>query len=309
MKKKTILLPVLVVALILGITLTIIGIIMGGALHNFYIGSDKDTSENTNKTIELSDTDIQKLDFDLSAHSVVLRNGDTFSVSGGEIKKNTTENNIWKLETESINHTINVFGFSLHLPFFHLDRDTLVITIPKDTTFEEINLNLSAGDVKIATINASTAKLKVSAGDIECDNMLAKNATLSVSAGDIDISKFNVTEEASVTCNAGNINLGTEEAFENNLFNNLDLDCSMGDIDIYGKLTGENSLKCSMGDINAELVGPRSNYNIISSSATMGDISYEKEENESTSSETTTSPSATLKLKCTMGDIDISYND
>lgn len=309
MKKKSLLFNILIITLILGIFLAILGFAMGGALRNFSIEGWDDSSEASNELTEMSDTNIQNLDFNLSARSVTLRNGDTFSVSGEDLKKNTVENGTWKLETKLPKPAINVFGFQLTLPFFNNTKNEIVITIPKDINLQDINLKLSAVDTEIATINADTLNISVSAGDLECNTIQAKNAQFSISAGDMDINNFNITESTSISCNAGDVNFGTEDFFQNNLCNNLNLDCAVGDIDICGKLTGKNTLECSMGDINAELVGSKSDYNIVSSSSTLGDISYENEEDDdtTTSNLTNANQAATLKLDCTMGDIDISY--
>lgn len=88
----------------------------------------------------------------------------------------------------------------------------------------------------------------------------------------------------------------------------------MGDIDVYGKLTGDNYLDCSMGNISLNLVGSSANYRVKNSDSAFGSINYTTEKFNSEPShpnDTTISPDTdfygTLDFDCSMGNIDICY--
>ena len=166
----------------------------------------------------------------------------------------------------------------------------------------KITLDLSAADVVIDSIHCQNFKLELSAGDVHIRNLTAATAAIDTSAGNTDIDCYQISKSGKLDCSAGDITLGNKKNLSSNFCNNLTADCSMGDIDVYGKLTGTADLDCSMGDIDLNLYGGKDNYAIAHTSQSMGDINY-----TSKGSSSDTTQFGTLKLDCSMGDIDVVY--
>lgn len=320
MKKTSILLSILGTCLGIGIVLVIVGTIMGGRIGDFSIHPIKSDSSvsHTLPDVSLNDTtDIQNLSLELSASSVTVRTGDSFSITGGNLSKNKIENGTWTVKTKS-GFKVSFFGFHINIPFpnnlFRLNEDNaeIVITIPEDAVLNSAKVKLSAGDIKIEKLHCSKeVTIDLSAGDVTVDSLIADKASLDLSAGDIDIKQYAIQDSVTVDCSMGDITLGTKAYALENFCNNLTADCSMGNIDVYGKLTGKSRLDSSMGDIDLKLVGSNINYTITSSDSSMGDIRYNAKDFINNSSTISTSDDnsvyGSLDLSCTMGDIDICY--
>lgn len=323
MKKKSMFFVILGSFLGLGIILTAIGIFLGGRLQSTSIRLDGNkgisVSSKPQNTI-LRDKDIRALNFNLAAGSIEIRRGDTFSIQAKQLFANHVHDGVWTVESRLTDHfhTINFFGIAqIPLPF-HTDHDKnmddIIITIPEEVSLDEIEMELSASSVNVEHFDARNIDLELSAGDLTIDSLMAKEADLSVSAGDITIKQYNISEEISLDCSVGAVTFGSRQNAENNICSNLEADCSMGDIDVYGKLTGECYLDCSMGSITANLVGSMANYHIQNSDSTFGSINYStrKFTNKSGNSrDVSVSPDTdvygTLNFDCSMGSIDICY--
>lgn len=312
MKKRSIFLTITGSMLALGIILIILGAAFGGRIHTFSITGEK----NANKArvshelngVSLTDTtDIQSLHFKLSANEIKIQTGDAFRVQGGSLSKNEVDNGVWKVESYFSDHFFNISIFGLKLPFprgwFGTEKDEeIIITFPQNAELEKITLDLSAADVDIDTLNCNTILLDLSAGDVSINSLFAEKANLSVSAGSMDIDNYQISDSATMNCDAGDADLGKQSRAKTNVCNNLTLDCSMGDITVNGMLTGENVLDCSMGSITLNLAGGRNNYDIKRTSQSLGDISFNDKQSSSTDA-----IYGTLDLDCSMGDMDINY--
>ena len=324
--KKNIFLSILGSCLGIGIVLIIIGMALGARFHNFNLSiapwEDNADVSHTLPNISLTDTrDIQSLDFDLSAAKIKIRPGDTFSIKGGHLSKNEISGNTWKVVAKQ-SRGINIFGRRIYIPlprFFYAgnsknnSNETITITIPENIMLEQIDMDLKAVDIDIDTLRCEEdIEIDVAAGDLTIDNIEAARVSLDLSAGDACIKKYRITEEASCDCSVGNITFGTNKYAEQNECRNLEADCSLGNIDVYGKLTGENTLDCSMGDITLNLIGTYANYNINGTDTTLGDINFSTKNflpgGDTTVREATdTSKFGSLDLSCTMGNIDVYY--
>lgn len=320
--KKNIFIKILGGCLVIGIILIIAGVAMGGRLQGANL-SIHPFGENSNVSHELSyspqsdNMDIQRLDFDLSANSIRIQSGEIFSIKGGRLSKNEVSGGTWKVVTEH-SYGISFFGKRVYLPlpdfFYNNDsKKTITITIPKNTRLTQIEMDLKAVDIDIDALHCSKdIEIDIAAGDLTIDSVEAATVSLDLSAGDVCIKQYNITEEASCDCSVGDITFGTRKYAEQNVCNNFEADCSLGNIDVYGKLTGENTLDCSLGDITLNLTGSNANYSIDGTDSSLGDISFSTRnflhEGES---EIKTSPDSSvfgsLDLSCSLGNIDVYY--
>lgn len=309
MKKTSIFLSITSAVLALGIVLVIIGVIAGGSIRSLAIEPVDDNNTQANVSHELTDVDtIENLDFSLSANDITVQTGDQFRITGGHLSKNEVKNGTWTVRSKFSDHfsKISVFGIKIPIPKNFLKNnhklENITIEIPSDVNLRKVTMDLGAADVTMDSIVCENFKLSLSAGDVHIRSLTAVTAAIDTSAGNTDIDCYQISESGKLDCSAGNITLGKKKDLSSNVCNNLTADCSMGDIDVYGKLTGTADLDCSMGDIDLNLYGGKDNYTITHTNQSMGDIRYKSKGNISDSTEF-----GKLKLECSMGDIDVIY--
>ena len=321
MKKTSIFLSILGSCLGIGIILIIVGTLMGGRIGDFSIHPIAKNQEGVSHTlsdVSLTDTtDIQNISLDLSAASVKVITGDSFSITGGNLSKNEVTDGTWKIKTKH-GFELSFFGFHLDIPLpnklFHFNDDDskIIITIPKTAVLDSAKVDLDAGDIHIEKLHCNkNVEIDLDAGDVTIDSIEAGKATFNVDAGDIEVKQYTIHDSASLDCSMGDISFGTKATALKNVCNNLNTDCSMGNIDVYGKLTGESHADASMGDIDLRLVGSNVNYTIGNTDSSMGEISYTTKDFINNSENYAVSDDhsvyGTLNFSCSMGNIDICY--
>lgn len=155
----------------------------------------------------------------------------------------------------------------------------ITLYVPKNFTFEEAEVEMGAGVMKLSHLCASEEiSLEIGAGVIEVDKVECAELEITVGAGQIEVknmelNKLNaeigmgeftaegeISEEADIECSMGNVELqvkGKEEDF------NYEVECAMGNIEIgansYSGLAKEKSidngaskkmsLECAMGNV------------------------------------------------------------
>lgn len=324
--KKNIFLSILGSCLGIGIVLIIIGMALGARLRNFNLSigpldDDNDVSH-TLPDISLTDArDINSLDFDLSAGTIKICYGDTFSIKGGHLSKNEISGNTWKVTSRHF-YGISLFGKRVYIPlphFFYLEdskktsKETITITIPENIILKQVEMDLKAVDIDIEALRCEKdIEIDVTAGDLTIDYLETAQVSLGLSTGDVCVKKYKITDEASCDCSLGNITFGTNKFAEQNVCNNFEAGCSLGNIDVYGKLTGKNILDCSMGDITLNLLGTYANYNIDGTDTSLGDINFSTKnflhgKDTAVRESHDTSKFGSLDLSCAMGNIDVYY--
>jgi len=317
MKKRKLFFAILGSLFGLGIILIIVGFVFGGRIYGLSIDPLKNHKSVSHELsgISLTDTkDIKKLDFDLSAHDITFCQGDSFKISGGILSKNEIKDGVWKVQSELSDHAFAFQIFGMRIPFLKTknwegEEDEITITLPANITLDDITLDLSASDIEIDQLQCKTAIIGLSAGSLSAGSLTADTLNLSVSAGDIDIDQYQIAKSAELDCNMGDLAFGKNKCAFSNVCNNLSADCAMGNIDIYGKLTGNTTVDCSMGDMALNLVGLQDNYNTSHASHSLGSISHSGKGRHAHGRRQAVSTElySDLDLNCSVGDIDITY--
>lgn len=128
-----------------------------------------------------------------------------------------------------------------------IDENTGNIEIPKDFSFNNVDISLSTGDVNYYASSSETIKIKTSTGDICVENISVGTLDLSVSTGKVTVS--------SVTCE-GDIAVGvsTGETYLSNIVcKNVISNGSTGDISLDNVIAAEKfSIERSTGDVRFE---------------------------------------------------------
>lgn len=122
---------------------------------------------------------------------------------------------------------------------------SLVIYIPKDYTFDSVEISVGAGNAEIETISARDADISVEAGQIKINELcIGEDASLSCEMGNIevtlkdDISNYTCTAE----CDMGNLTIAGRqyrgmgnEAVIGNGDKTIEAECSFGNIVVRDK--------------------------------------------------------------------------
>ena len=124
-----------------------------------------------------------------------------------------------------------------------IDTDTGDISIPKDFTFENIEINGDTSDVECCASVSDILKIKLSTGDIKVNTITAGELDLSVTTGNIKVD--------SVKCGDVQIGVSTGKVRLNNVeCSNLTSEGSTGDMILNNVIAvGSFSIKRSTGDV------------------------------------------------------------
>lgn len=127
----------------------------------------------------------------------------------------------------------------------------ITIAIPKDSYFEEVDIQVGAGVLELEDVDAKELETKIGAGEAVMRRVTAEEFSAEVNAGNLKAKEMSsVNAELSV-------DLG-ECVYEGSISGNLEADCDMGNLDIA--LTGSESdhnyvIECDAGNID---IGERS---------------------------------------------------
>lgn len=187
--------------------------------------------------------------------------------------------NAEKYQYYTENHTLYVKGFKSNS--YQSNRNLIYLEIPKNFYFENISIQLGAGDIEADELLAkNNIDIFVGAGHLSAELLVAENKfNAEVGAGDIEIQDGSVkdsdfmiglghmtytgviTNDLSSECGMGNLTLQINDDYENH---NYDIELMMGSMIFNGTThsavshtdfidndaDSTYSLKCGMGNMN-----------------------------------------------------------
>lgn len=130
----------------------------------------------------------------------------------------------------------------------HVDSNTADVEIPKNFTFEKVDISLSTGDVDCCAAVTQTLEIKTSTGDVRVERISAGTLDISVSTGDVylaDIRCKNVISSGST----GDITLKNVIATEK-----FSIQRDTGDVKLESVDAGEIYIKTDTGDVRGTLL-------------------------------------------------------
>jgi len=137
------------------------------------------------------------------------------------------------------------------------------IEVSKDLTFNDIDIDLSTGDISIYAKVNNLIKLVASTGDIKIENTSAKNVIVSTSTGDLTINNLEVSEDFNRDCGTGKTRMTSVRC------KNLNLTATTGNVYLKDVIcTGKMTIKTSTGDVNID----HSDANTIKINTSTGDV-------------------------------------
>ncbi len=206
--------------LIVSIFSGIIGAISG---LSFVFGTNDAAGEMQTYAI---DSDINRLEIDLSGAQLEIRTGTGFSV----------ESNHKYLSVESKDGTLTLKEDTV-VGGFNYQEIKVILTVPENKIFDKADVSAGAGTVRI-------------------DELTADKLNLDLGAGKTDIGKLSALSSSRINGGAGELNIGGGELA------NLDFDMGVGKVSIVSRLSGNCETDCGVGDLSLTLIGTRDDYRI-----------------------------------------------
>lgn len=185
-----------------------------------------------------------------------------------------------------------------------MDGDTLEIEYDTESRYSRSNGNTPQIMVEIpAGMNFTEMDLDIGAAEtvFELTNVSCKNLNLDVGAGAVTAKEFTVTGRMDVSIGVGSAEI------DGGTYQDIKLECGMGDFVMEGKLNGNLTANCGMGSMELKLEGNETDYN-YKVSCSMGGISVNGTSYSNISgTRNVTNPGAigTIDLDCGMGSIDL----
>lgn len=181
------------------------------------------------ESIEFKESEINQnieiLEIDVNSVNIIIKESNLFKVETNNkyIDYNQKDN---KLSITEKKHN-----------WFKKDINDLIIYIPSNTIFKNLELKNGAGKLEIETLSTENLKLKLGAGKVEIDYLeVSKSAKIDGGAGEITILDGNI--------------------------NDLDMDIGVGKFTLISSVTGNSKIDAGVGELNLTLNGSKDDYKI-----------------------------------------------
>lgn len=170
------------------------------------------------------DCKIIGLHIDVGVTSVIIKTGEKLEVVQAETRRPAicyVEDDILYLKDK-----VDWSFLGINIP----DKRSITITVPGETTLENLVIKIGAGYVNASSLTAKKARFEVGVGKMDLDNIT-------------------VLEETKIKVDAGQLVANELMAHD------TDLQCQIGQAIIEGSLTGKGKIECNLGNVklNQEL--------------------------------------------------------
>ena len=260
----------LALALAVTIIISIIsGIFYGTARIINILQPNKNNYAKEMVDIDVSNRNKTSMDIELSNTNLTIKTGDRLEIKTNNHKIKCKENDQHLSIAEKSNTWLS-------------DNDTyeLVITIPNNHNFSNVEIENGAGIIAIEELSANNLSLELGAGKVEIDNLT-------------------VLSEIKIEGGAGKIDI------KSGTINNLELDMGVGKFLLNSTLKGNNKIDAGVGEITLNVNGFLNEY-MVKSNKGIGSIKIDGEEvsNDATLG---TGPN-NIKINGGIGNISINFN-
>lgn len=230
----------------------------------------------TEHTISLADMDIPDLELELGAGEFEIIESDVKDIVVRSTKK---------LDVSADGDTIKIHS-PRQLYFMKIgivsDRNNVIIEVPRGMKFEDIEMQIGAGEMNCENLYAEKIRMEIGAGTIYVDSFTCEEAVLSVGAGEISIEE-GIAEDVDADVGLGNL------IFRGNVLDKLDADCGMGNLQMWleGSEKDHNyDIDCGMG-------------NVVIGEASYGGVAFDDDIDNGADSK--------FDLDCGMGNLEIHF--
>ena len=214
----------LALSLAIFICVAIITSLVGGVkllLDSFDFIKEKDTEYN--ELINYDDS-FEQLDISLKGSNLIIKQDNKFSV----------ESNDKNIKIYSENGKLRIADKNKRI--VNKNIKDLIITIPANTTFEEVNIETGVGTVNVDGLYVNILGISFGAGKAILKNINSNKSLIETGTGNVKIT--------------------------DSTLNDMNLEMGIGKMDIDAKITGNSSIESGIGSLNLNLKMPISEYGL-----------------------------------------------
>jgi len=166
-----------------------------------------------------------------------------------------------------------------------IDEDwTVNLYLPENYLFEEVDLEMGAGELYFDGLCAKEVSLQVGAGSVMLDNIAVQDLETSVGAGEITLTGMDVRD--------------------------LDVEVGMGQFTAEGAVNGDICVECSMGCVDLGLAGKGQDFN-YQLEGSMGNIVFDGVYSNgfAKKQQIDNGASKNMDIECSMGSVSVWFMD
>lgn len=152
--------------------------------------------------------------------------------------------------------------------------DTIKINTPKHFVFVSIGFMKTENKITIEIpkgMKFDEVTMQIGAGELDCPNIISNSLYMELGAGTITLEAY-TCDEATISVGAGEIIVGEGTAKD------MDIDVGMGNFVFRGAVNGDLDVDCGMGNVQMWLNGSEKDYNYQidcgMGNVTVGNTSY-----------------------------------
>lgn len=224
----------IVVSFALGLTWDKVSGMVREGKFNFAISSDGFYVEESEGTVTTVDEDFRNLDIEFSAGTLEVVYADVEEVE-------VQQENVHGFKRYVKEHTLHIEGGTK----IGLNNagGTIIVRIPKDMTFDEVDLEFGAGEAKLTGLVADSVDIEVGAGEAKLIGLDVKELNAETGAGELyaELVGSETDYNYDAECGIGEIKIGTtsisglggsKETRNPGANRFMDLECGVGQIQI-----------------------------------------------------------------------------
>jgi hypothetical protein len=264
-------------------------------VKNEYVSSENSSPTKLNNSENDKYEDVEALSLDIAYGTVKIKSGDHFdieikNVDSSEIE-NKIEDGVWIIKDYKGDNSsdISLFGVKINVDknaaSVSLNKAANVeITIPEGYEFNNFELKLDAGSLKVDKVDSENAYIDVGAGNCNINHLeVAEDSYYSVGTGELVIDDIKV--------------------------NNATFECGVGNLSAEGIITGDNTVTCGIGNVNLDVDGDFKDYN-YNVNCGLGSVTINKSTYSGVNSKRNQNNDAdnNFLLECGIGKISLNIN-
>ena len=229
---------------ILGILLTVLGLVLGAPLSSLSIKmplnirifphlSYSSSFQEENPDFFALYEGVRSLEIEGTEAAITIKNGDDFSIEAKHPASNFSS------ELHGSRWVIHSGELRSHQWPVH-QAPEITITLPRDFVAEELNVELGVGSLTSAPLAAQKAELEVGIGEMTVETLDCPNLSLEVEMGSVNMTLAGREEDVafSLENNMGSVSIGSrtwagfdqEERWNPDAPRKAEISCSMGEV-------------------------------------------------------------------------------
>lgn len=301
-----------------GMVLALIGRLCGARTIEFERKTREVTGQSVAELTEDEMKNVKNLTIDVGMTEINVERGDMFEIVQKEVgsgfhiwKYKLFENTELRYEIDgntlyitdnSSDGVIRFFGNStISIPFIgNLGSvSKYEITLPENLSLDDVVIDTGACNISVDELQAEDVDIDIGAGEIRFEKLTCDDLNADIGVGEFRIDELYVRNSTVINLNMGEVRI------EDGEYRNVETEVNMGELRMGGKLEGENSFDCDMGEIYLNLAHPKDYYAITAEKA-MGEIHIDGSKKGDYDSEPK-NYSATINADVSMGEIHMEF--